>query len=79
MGREKRIAESRARAVLEKSGKQAGAQRAETPSTPAGPGTAGAPPAAAHTGTGKAILQILALYLVPVIAVILIGKLIFHL
>jgi hypothetical protein len=79
MGREKRIAESRARAVLEKTGTRpaAGAPRAEkTPSVSAGPGTI---PTERHTGTVRALAEIVALYLVPALIIVVIGKLIFHL
>jgi hypothetical protein len=77
MGREKRIAESRAREVLDRTAnRQAGpAGRSEAVAPASGPVVS----PEKHTSTAKALLEILALYLVPVVFILLIGKIIFHL
>jgi hypothetical protein len=70
MGREKRAAQSRAQDLTEKTGRSSD-------------GMAGSPAAASiqaalqdqpTTRTGKAIVQIILLYLVPILVVILVGK-----
>jgi len=79
MGRDKRIAESRAKEILDKTKGGPEPRR-----TGAGGGSAPAPAAAAipeieqHTGTGKALIQIVALYAVPVILMVIIGRLLLH-
>jgi hypothetical protein len=76
MGREKRIAESRSKETTDK--KQPSGARLE--SAPAGPAPSMAlPEAHGHTSTAKAIVEILALYLVPVGVIILLGKFVFRL
>jgi hypothetical protein len=79
MGREKRIADRRAKDILEKSG-EAIAPRREAPVTSAAaaaPVPAMAP--AGHTGTGRAIVQIVLLYLLPTALMVVVGKLLLHL
>jgi hypothetical protein len=76
MGREKRIAESRAKEVLDK--KQPSEGRSGTVPVGSSPAMA-MPEAPAHTSTAKAIIEIVALYLVPVGVIILLGKFIFRL
>ncbi len=71
MGREKRAAQSRAQELLEKTGRGsdtlAGAPAAATVST--------VPHDKPQTSTQKAILQILVLYLGPVLLIYIVGKL----
>jgi len=75
MGREKRIAESRTKEVLEK--KQGSEPRMESPRSG---GVMPAPlPEQGKAGTAKALLEILALFLIPTGLIIVIGKLIFKL
>ena len=78
MGREKRIAESRAKEVLEKTKGTTEPRRA----APAGESAAASAPvipmAEKHTGTAKALLEILALYAVPVIIMLIVGRLLLH-
>lgn len=87
MGREKRIAESRAKEILESKKAAAEGRRsgpAPAAAAPAPPPVAAAAPVAAippaeHTGTAKALLQIVALYLVPVALMLIVGKLLLRL
>jgi hypothetical protein len=70
MGREKRAAQSRSQDTLEKTGR----------GIPEAPNSSVAAAAAHHEGhagtsTGKAIFQIICLYLVPILLVIVVGKL----
>lgn len=74
MGREKRIAESRTKEVLEK--KQSSDPRPETPRNGGVMAVQETPP---HTSTARALLQILMLFLVPTALIIAIGKLFFKL
>jgi hypothetical protein len=69
MGREKRIAESRTKEILER--KTPESNRAEAVS--AAPAAAAAP--ATVTSTGKALWHILLLFLVPAILLVVVGKL----
>jgi hypothetical protein len=75
MGREKRAAQSRAQDLMEKTGRSSDVM-------------AGSPTAASvqpvhddkpTTSTRKAIVQIILLYLVPILVVLLIGKLLLKL
>lgn len=79
MGREKRIAESRTRDLTDKK-KEADPARPR-PAVPVMPSAAAAPSAVttAETGLGRAIVQIVALYAVPIILIVLVGKLILKL
>jgi len=76
MGRDKRIAESRAKEILEKT-KSTGDFRRDTPVAPSSP-SAAVPMAEKHTSTTVALLQILALYAVPVIIMLIVGRLLLH-
>ncbi len=81
MGREKRIAERRAKEIVDRTvGKRPATESARPAGQVATPGpTAPLAIQLEPTGLGKAIVQILALYLIPIGAVILIGKLLFRL
>ena len=85
MGREKRIAESRAKEMMDTKPKAPSkASERATPAASAPSGASIAAPYAAPTGkvgtsTGKALFQIFLLYVVPVVIIILVGKLIFKL
>ncbi len=77
MGREKRIAESRAKELLDRTDKPIEARR-----SPSGALSADAVEpvqTAHHQSTAKTIVEILGLYLIPVGAVLLIGKVFFKL
>ena len=76
MGRDKRIAESRAKEILDKD-RPVERKPAQAASAPIA--AAQAIPAAEHTGTAKALLQILMLYAGPVILMLLVGKFLLHL
>jgi hypothetical protein len=82
MGREKRISESRAKEVANNKTKEA--PRPQERSAPATPAASAAPSASVPvpkggTSTGRAIFQILLLYLGPILLIILVGKLILRL
>lgn len=78
MGREKRLAESRARESMENRTKDAPRAPERTSPAPAATVTS-SPIITAGTGTGKALFQILLLYALPVVLILLIGKLILKL
>ncbi len=76
MGREKRIAESRAKEMT-------GSKKETEPARPRPANSVASSPVASpsveprgETGFGRAVLQIAALYLVPIIIIVLVGKLI---
>lgn len=76
MGREKRIAESRAKEMTDR-------KKETEPARPRPANPAASLPAASapveprgETGFGRAVLQIAALYFVPIIIIVLVGKLI---
>ena len=75
MGREKRIAESRVKQAPAENRREPepaeGAPASFTPSAPA-------PAEPETTGTAKAILEIVGLYVIPVILIIVIGKIFLH-
>jgi len=79
MGREKRIAESRAKDLNDKK-KEADPGRPR-PAAPVMPSASSGPAAVAaeQTGLGRAIVQIVALYAVPILLIVLVGKLILKL
>lgn len=78
MGREKRISEIRAKDSTEIKTKSA-PNGPERPAAAATATTATAAVPQARTSTGKAIAQILGLYVVPVIVIYVLGKLVFNL
>jgi hypothetical protein len=78
MGREKRIAESRTKEMMEGT-KHGDALRPNAPTPSAVPNVAVAQAPVAHTGTARALLQILMLYLLPTLFLLVIGKFIFRL
>jgi hypothetical protein len=68
MGREKRAAQNRAQEQMDKSGRS---------SDPVAAPTAAyipTPMDRPHTSTGKAIVQIVCLYLVPILIIVAVGK-----
>jgi hypothetical protein len=71
MGREKRAAQSRAQELLDKTGRSSDVMAGSPAAASVSPGPHDKP----VTSTGKAIVQIILLYLVPILLVILIGKL----
>jgi len=75
MGREKRIA----RAGQGHDDKRTKAPEGAGSNRARGDGTTTAPAAKATTSTGKALFQILLLYALPIVLIILIGKLVFKL
>ena len=79
MGRDKRIAESRAKEILDKT-KGTNEPRRPSPAAESAPAAAAAaiPVVEKHTGTGKALLQILMLYALPVILMLIVGRLLLH-
>lgn len=80
MGREKRIAESRAKEETEKKAPTAGTRPAPSVPMRAESAAVGAPVQyASGTSLVRAVLQIVALYVIPIGLVLLIGRLIFGL
>ncbi len=75
MGREKRATQSRAQELLDKTGRSSDVM-AGSPAATSVPAVQDAKPT---TSTGKAIVQIILLYLVPILLVIVIGKLVLKL
>lgn len=75
MGREKRASQSRAQEILDKTGRGNGPTAGTTAATPAVSSQYDQP----VTSTRKAIVQIILLYMVPILLVILVGKLILKL
>lgn len=75
MGREKRAAQSRAQDMMEKTGRSSDVM-AGSPAAASVPAVQGEKPT---TSTGKAIVEIILLYTVPILLVIVIGKLILKL
>ncbi len=80
MGREKRISDSRTKEITDTKGKN-GAKTPERTAPVAASAAAAttAPVPRGGTSTTRAILQILLLYLGPILAIILVGKLVLHL
>jgi hypothetical protein len=75
MGREKRIAESRTKDILDR-GKTTEAPRANsTAASTAAPAVA----PVSTMSTGRAVWHILLLFLIPAILLVVVGKLLFHL
>ena len=70
MGREKRATQNRAQELLDKSGRGADVMSGSPGTASASAGQFDKP----VTSTGKAIVQIVLLYLVPILVVVLIGK-----
>ena len=70
MGREKRAAQSRAQDQMDKTGRSSDV----IAGSPAAASVSAVPMDKPTTSTGKAIVQIVLLYLVPILVVLVIGK-----
>jgi hypothetical protein len=75
MGREKRAAQSRAQELMEKTGRSSDVMSGSPAAASVQPVPADKP----TTSTRKAIVEIILLYLVPILVVLVIGKLILKL
>ena len=75
MGREKRAAQSRAQDLMEKTGRSSDVM-AGSPTAASAQAVQGE---RAATSTGKAIVEIILLYMVPILLIIVIGKLVLKL
>ncbi|MFH1265847.1 MAG: hypothetical protein ABIK89_08965 [Planctomycetota bacterium] len=75
MGREKRAAQSRAQELLEKTGRNSDVAAGAPESAP----SPAAPQDKPATTTRKAIVEIVLLYLIPILLIIVVGKLVLKL
>lgn len=72
MGREKRAAQNRAQDQMEKSGRSSDVMAG----SPSAASVSAVPHDQPVTSTKKAIVQIILLYLIPILVVIIVGKLV---